>query len=200
MTMKPRKLVLVSFLLAAISLNSSCKKSDPQPISTSVEFLSNPTIETGSSQPSNWFEKSILKSGNVFQFDWSLEQAFSPTHSLKISATTQNPTDFAYWGQNVLVQVAHISPGRNMILKVKIKAANLTGNGAAIAIGAYSGAVQAQLESTQTSISINGTFDWKDYTVTLKARSDITSFTVFLFMLPNTTGTVYFDDASFTSD
>lgn len=190
-----------SFLLGAMILNySGCKKSDPQPQSLSAEFLGNPNIETGTTSPTNWFQKAVNTSNNVFIFEWSSVEASSPTHSLKITASTQNNSDFAYWGQNVLVSVAHITPGKNMTFSVKIKAVNLTGTGASIAIGAYNGTAQEQLQSTQASIGISGTFDWKTYTVALKANSDITSFTVFLFMLPNTTGTVYFDDPSFKSD
>jgi hypothetical protein len=63
------------------------------------------------------------------------------------------------------------------------------------------GPTKFQFASTEGTIKINGTKDWTTYTVELKekVRSDINNIRVFLFYLPETSGTVYFDDASLTA-
>src|SRR6185436_3602573 len=97
---------------------------------------------------------------------------------------------------------AIIPHGKNITLKAKIKG-NLTGIGASIAIRgdiespADGGA--EQFATTQDQTPITGSSDWQDYSVTLvNINSNIKTITVYLLLLPNTTGEVYFDDLSLT--
>lgn len=54
-------------------------------------------------------------------------------------------------------------------------------------------------QSTQGEVPITGLKDWTEYRVTLnEVPSRIESLTVYLLFLPNTTGTVYFDEVSLT--
>lgn len=50
------------------------------------------------------------------------------------------------------------------------------------------------------SLGIEGTTDWTTYSLELDepVGVDMTSITVYLLLLPDTSGTVYFDDASLT--
>jgi hypothetical protein len=83
---------------------------------------------------------------------------------------------------------------------VKIKS-KLEGTGASIAIRGDdtfppSGSAE-QFVTTQAITPISGTFAWTEYTIKLDDVETATrSLTVYLMILPNTTGEAYFDDVS----
>jgi hypothetical protein len=126
----------------------------------------------------------------------SYEESFSPNYSLKISRTVIDTAKIWYWYQ---IYSGKIPVGRDLTLKAKIKGVYLSGNGASIVIRCDGATPGLQFETTQNVVNISGTFDWATYTVTLsKVQSNITSIIVYLIYLPNTTGTVYFDDVTLT--
>lgn len=185
------KTSLLTLSLIAL-LFSGCSKNDPAP---AIELLNNGNVESGTSAPTSWFNRTPTSSIPVA---WSTDVASSPTHSLKISQTAViNTSDFTYWGQTY---TGNMPTGKDVTLSVKIKGVNLTGPGVSIVIRA-DGDVTPQLQfvSTQNTTTISGTFDWTTYTLKLpKLTSGVTYLIVYLVYLPNTTGTVYFDNASLT--
>jgi hypothetical protein len=158
-------------------------------------MLGNANMESGTTAPSTWFNRTPT---SAIPAMWSTDAASSPSHSLKISQTTViDPSDYNYWGQTYS---GTIPVGKDLTLKVKIKGDKLTGAGVSIVIRA-DGATTPNLQfiSTEGVTSISGTFDWKTYTLTLpKLNSDVKYVIIYFIYLPNTTGTVYFDDASLT--
>jgi hypothetical protein len=121
----------------------------------------------------------------------------SPIHSFMISRTTINSEYFAYYSQRYPRQMP---VGKNLTLRAYIKGVNLEGEGASLMIECEDvNLAHVQVADTRGSVSIKGTFDWTAYTVELKnLGSNVTTIFVYLNYLPNTTGTVYFDDITLT--
>jgi hypothetical protein len=181
----------LSILLIAIVLLGCSKKSDPLP----TQLLTNSDMESGQSSPYSWISYST--GGSNFTEPWTTEEFNSSNHSLAIKSSTQVPTYYAYWYERFALSNL---TGKNLVLSVKIKCINLSGEGASIAIGAYSDLNQpVQFVSTQNVKPIVGNFDWTTYQVKLPNIDKSVKFVaVFLIMGPENTGTIYFDDASLT--
>ncbi len=178
------------YLVALVSL-FGCAKSTVSPFPSTL--LANGNMEVGSSEPNNWYVTGLNHTN--FSASWSTQASSSPTHSLSITnSLPPNSTDFAAWAQTYQ---GVIPTGKNVILSVKIKA-NLVGDGLSIAIRT-DGATTPDLQfaTTQGNTSISGTFDWTTYNIKLPAvANNATVINVYMIYLPNTSGTVYFDDAS----
>jgi hypothetical protein len=162
---------------------------DPKP---PTELLVNVDIESGGTLPNGWLDMEET----VYTTEWTTEEASSGIRSLKISATESDDTNFALWYQHY---AGVIPVDKDLVLSVRIKGNNVSGEGIAIAIRGNDGISldAAQFSTTQGTINITGNFDWTTYQVRLnKLQKDIKSITVYLMLLNNTTGTVYFDDAS----
>jgi len=178
----------------SIILFSSCNK-DNEPVDEDivVEFLKNTTLEEGvNGIPDGWFS---TDDNNIYELDWTTDESHSPNKSLSITAERGDTTEFAFWGQNFNVDIPH---GEDVTLTVWVKS-NLLGNGVSIAIRGddteFPEGSGEQFASTQGNIDITGSFDWSKYSVTLEnVDTDIKSVTVYLIYLPETAGTVYFDD------
>ena len=182
----------IGLLILLLALFASCKKEDSAP----TQFLENGNLEkyAGSGQP--WYSEG---NGPGFAAGWNAEDYSSPSHSLKI-VRTQVPdpldTEFWYWYQTI---TREIPVGKALTLSANIKGVDLNGEGLAIAIRGDSGSTQLQFATTQYTMTINGNFDWTNYTLDLPAvESGVTTLWVFLIYLPNTTGIAYFDDVELT--
>jgi hypothetical protein len=182
------------FLIGILMLSLGCGKDDD---ATPQELLLNLDLESGGTQPSGWW---IGVEGD-YTLTWTAEESNSPSKSLKIAADQPVLTSLAFWGQTIPNAVSN---GHDVILSVKIKCKNVVGQGIAIAVRGddtttIAGAAE-QFASTEGSTKIGGTFDWTTYTVKLtKVKQEMRTLSIFLMMLPNTTGTVYFDDTSLTT-
>jgi hypothetical protein len=116
---KPLFIVTGAFLI----ILNSCKH-DPV---TPVQLLINTDIEAGNNQPNSW----VAGVNSVGSLEWSLEEAASAKHSLKISQAAATGTNNSYW----LQQYQGAMPvGKDLILSAKIKGKNITGLGVAIDI------------------------------------------------------------------
>jgi len=132
---------------------------------------------------------------------FSSEEARSGLRSIRLShpaATGQG--EFSYSGQYTSVQ----DPAeKKFTLTARMKLEGVTGQGVAIAIrgdteGRPSGYGEA-FATTQGKKSLVGTTDWMDVTVELdRLEANINSIAVYLILLPETSGTVYFDDLEFS--
>jgi hypothetical protein len=94
---------------------------------------------------------------------------------------------------------------KNITLNVYIKAVGLLGQGVFIAIRGDDAATPTgnaeAFVTTQGHQQINGSFDWKNFIVTMdKVPANIKSLTFYLIYSSNTSGTVYFDDVSLTKE
>ena len=116
---------------------------------------------------------------------------------IKIGTITKQ-NNFIYAYQSI---ENNIPKGKKLKLTVKIKTENLTGGGAALFLRCDDSSGVVQFAATEHSIEIKGTKDWTTYTLELneRVRSDIESIIVFLLFTSDTSGTVYFDDASLTA-
>lgn len=186
------KLKLLLLLVLPLSI-LSCEKDDIQDGSAN-ELLSNGDLEIGSGTPNGWFRNAPCPSAS---FDWTDEEAFSPSKSIKISNSTPETDCISFWGQSFNTD---IPTGKSLTLRVRIKG-QLEGDGVSIAIRGDDTPQVAgngeQFATTQGNSPISGTFNWTEFRVSMGAiESNIQSITVYLIYLPNTTGTVYFDDVS----
>jgi hypothetical protein len=173
----------------------SCKKEEPvpEPVLPS-QFLSDTNIEM--LQDAAWFS-----SLNEFGFKLARVDtvSLSPTHSLMITRTVSDTVNYAYYVQRYNRQMP---VGKNLTLEAHIKGVNLVGPGVSILIRCDDSAnTPLQAAGTQGTVTINGTFDWTSYTTELtNVDSQAATLYAILIFLPNTTGTVYFDDITLTRD
>ena len=184
---------LLSCLAFGIFLVFGCSEEEIE----SRQLLKNGDVEIGSIAPNNWWNNN--NGSDVFLLNWSDQQSFSGSKSLRTSAQTPDPDNFAIWAQTISTD---LPTGMDITLRAKIKG-DLTGDGVSIVIRGDdtvepSGRAEQFATSQQTS-NISGDFEWSEYSIKLADIDDgIKSLTVYLIFLENTTGEVYFDDISLT--
>jgi hypothetical protein len=158
------------------------------------QLLADPDAELISGQ--YWFSKYDSAGFTVNRTD---DAYLSPTHSLKISKTVPDSLNSAYYVQ---IYSGQMPVGRNLTLQVHVKGLNLEGDGVSILLLCNDiDDSTVQFTGTEGDKSIAGTFDWTSYKLELiDLKSEVRKIYVFLFYLPNTTGTAYFDDITLTPD
>ena len=129
---------------------------------------------------------------------WTTEEYKSENHSLKILNPTSNASKWGNWNQQI---IDSIPTGKNSSLKVLIKTDNIAGNGVALMIrcdDSYDNFITGV--STEGSINITGTSDWKEYSLKLSDNTpaNTAKLYIYLVLLSNTSGTVYFDDITYS--
>ena len=200
----PHILIYFVFIFFISLLCNSCNKNeDDDNVPEPVQILHNTDMESGiygdldKWGPKYWFDFVDPPDGDL-DLAWSEDVYYSSTRSLMISSSISYDSTAGGWGQFIN---SGIITNQNIKLTVKIKAENLEGLGAAILIIAYKTPQYEMLkfESTEGTIDINGTFDWKEYSLVMDSVPEETNaMFVYLIYLPQTTGTVYFDDAKLT--
>lgn len=191
-------IIAIAFLLA---LYTGCSEDDNGVAPpTKLQILQNTDVESGNGLPSGWWFAGADTVTGGFRTTWSTEEAVSPIHSLKLSQEeVNNPDVFAFWAQTINTD---IPTGKKLTLTASIKT-DLTGPGVAIVIRGDdtdppSGNGEAFV-TTQGLITITGEDDWLEYFIAMPdVPDDILSITVFLILLPSSTGVVYFDDITLT--
>jgi hypothetical protein len=185
----------IFFLIGIFFMYSSCNEDDEETDPVPVQMLRNPYMEL-------WKSNDVLYWGRLvdgdFELEWTDEEYVSPTHSLKISATSHTDSTYAAWAQALATGIPN---GNDVKLEIKIKGVDLEGDGVAIALRGDDSVSKTvvQFESTDNQVEIKGTFDWTSYTVELNdVEENVDMLLVFLIYMPNTTGTVYFEDAFLT--
>lgn len=183
-------------LLAAIAMPLSvligCGTQEIKPI----ELLKNTTFEGGATVPVDW---GYITGKDFFIGEWNDKEFVSPNRSAKITAVKSDTFQIAFWYQTISDNLPF---GKDVTLRVKIKG-KLNGKGVSIAIRTddteiVSGRAE-QFITTENLSPITGIFDWTEKTIALSnIRSSSKSITVYFIYLPNTTGEVYFDNASLT--
>ena len=190
-----KKIVYLLLVLVSILFVTSCwlNPDDDQ----EIQLLQNTNVEDGTTDPLYW---NYGQTGTCPD-EWATTHYRSSSHSLKVSCATSDSGNWGYWCQ---VVTDNLPIGSKPILKAYIKTDSLNGEGASIAIrGDDTTTPEGYAEvftSTGDSIPIQGTMDWTLFSIQLNevVPSDIESITVYLILLPNTSGDVYFDDITLT--
>lgn len=158
----------------------------------------NGDFETGITTPDDWWTG---YSSEEFEFGWETKTYSSASHSAKISSSGSGDK-FTFWAQTI---TAAKLTGKKITLKVKVKSSDLSGNGLYIAIRGDnteipSGSAEV-FSTTQGKQKIVAPLDWKEFSVTLDTvPNEIKSLTFYLIYGTKTSGTVYLDDVSLTSN
>jgi hypothetical protein len=192
---------MIIILSLSVVILSGCKRdADPQPAPVPPDqLLTNLDMEAGSeNQPNSWWLGPFATDTTTL---WTTEESSSATHSLELKATVSDTT-VLYWGQTY----QGVTPvGKDVTLTIKVKGKNIAGDGAAIALRGDDTSIPVtyttviDFNTTEHTTKIDGTFDWTSYSIKLTNVSPYTkSISVFLILLPHTTGKVYFDDAQLT--
>jgi len=193
--------ILLFISLSYYSCNNEKEDEDPEP----VQLLRNTDMESGIFDdldrwgPQYWFDFVDPPDGDL-DFAWTEDEYYSSARSLMISSSISYDSTAGGWGQFIN---SGIIPNQDITLTVKIKAEDLEGLGVAIAILAIKTPQYEGLKfvSTEGTIDIKGTFDWKEYSLVMNSVPDQTNaLFVYLIYLPQTTGKIYFDDAELTYD
>jgi hypothetical protein len=122
--------------------------------------------------------------------------AYQGAYSLTIGTPQQVSEIFAWQ----LTLNKNLPLGKNLTLKVNIKADAVEGQGAALAILTDKTDLPLgdplSYDSTRDRTAIKGSFDWKEYKLTTAGpiSAQTGSITLYLLYLPRTTGAVYFDN------
>lgn len=198
-----QKLNLLLLFFAVLLTN--CKKDDAQP-SANKELLKDNYIsgtdnswKFRASSHYNIDENTKLYSGEVSKVSFT-----SSPNSLKISSNqTYEGIDVVsgIWFQEL--HMPSIPKGANLLLKAKIKVENVEGEGVAISYYALTnnGKTENDFQTTEGLVDITGTSDFKEYTLRISNYTEkfgpTEVITIGLHLLPQTKGTVYFDDISF---
>ena len=181
-------IALISFMF--LLLFSSCDDDPANP--DVIQLLINSSVEAGSQRPNKWFANT--NNGN-YVTAWSSEHAFSGTKSLKI--TSDNDVgEFAYWYQSFNDDIPY---GRRLKLSSMIKLENVDPNSEGVSIAVRGDddlGKSVFFYTSQGDIPIHGNEDWKSYSIEMKSNipEDVSKLWVFLILLNDTKGTVYFDD------
>lgn len=190
--MFPRSTIQFLFLLFVSASLLCCKDKEVEPLN----LILNGDLESGAAEPTFWWND---RGQGEHDFQWSKAESLSGERSIKISADVADDQNFAYWFHYL---TENLPFERTITLKVNIKA-ELVGTGVSIAIRAdgdnANSAGALQFETTGGGSPITGSFDWKEFSITLENLDPQTkTIYVFLIYLEDTTGEVYFDDISLT--
>jgi hypothetical protein len=156
----------------------------------SLELLDNASVEDGNQTPVRWF----VVDGD-YQKGWSELESSEGNRSLELTSDMTGG-EFGYWGQSVTDDIPY---GRKLKLSCDIKLEEVTGEGVSIAVRGDSNTKMAIFfETTQGKNLISGNQEWENYTVemTETVPEEVTKILVFLLLLDDTKGTVYFDNIS----
>jgi len=125
----------------------------------------------------------------------TVSSAFSSSkgHSLSITSATTATTGFSDW--LYLIPGPQLTVGSRLILKVKVKLNDVTGNGVFIAMRGDTQSGSAFFVTSQGNQSITGSQDFKEYTIKLNYYpQNVSNIFIFLILDSSSTGTAYFDD------
>lgn len=161
-----------------------------------IQLIENNTAEYGSSIQSSWRMSGKSKTGGVCKPEWTMEEAYSGSRSLKIDNPDTNK-NWGYWFQTI---TRDIPIGKKLSLSACIKTIDLEGVGAAIAIRGDDTIKRSGPDeyffTTQKKQNIRGTKDWNEYYLQTPDAilENIKCLTIFLLLLPGSKGIVYFDN------
>ncbi|GAB4027442.1 hypothetical protein [Spirosoma koreense] len=196
---------------ALLILVSACKKQETQPQSIANAVINGDFEATPYQDWRSDINRNSLAKPNSYTVDYTTEAASSPTHSIKVSCNAAyNDSTYHLFQQDFYManssapagaKVISVPAGAKLTMKAKIKTVNMKGEGISIAIGGSYGAdrnyASAFFAESRGKVSITGTNDFKEYTISFDSfPANTYNVYVLLFFLPGTTGTAYYDDVS----
>lgn len=189
---KSNYLGLFLFLILCLSCDKDAATVIEEPILISAITMENAGFEKDPmGWPSDWWHKT-----EPYEVRWDSDQAYDGDGSVAIESDTL-VDGFNFWGQTM---AQNVQTGRKLRLRVKVKLDQVRGEGVSIVIrGDDTFSPEGNAEAfvtTQGTVYISGTHNWQEYQVTQLENmpESINSITVYLVLLPNTTGTVWFDE------
>jgi hypothetical protein len=151
----------------------------------------NSGLELGVSVPDGWY-----KSENADELSWTDEEACGGDLSIKIASSAKRDKVFA-WACTITQEVPY---DKLLTLKAFVKTDQVTGQGICLTLRAddtLTASGKAEMyATTQGKKIIMGSHDWTEYAVSFAVplAYEMKSITIYLIFLPETSGTVYFDD------
>jgi hypothetical protein len=185
--MRKMQIAFVFAIIAQIAVSSCNSKSYNPDI---IQLLINSSVEAGGSSPNKWW-------ANVGSYTsaWSADQSFSGAKSLMLSSDNDAGV-FGYWGQTVYADIPY-GRGLRLSCMIKLEDVDPLSDGVSIAIrGDDADGNGVFFYSTQGDVPIHGNEDWTKYSIDMKSNipESTDRILVFLILLDDTYGTVYFDD------
>ena len=145
-------------------------------------------MEEGNQSPFSWF-----KHNGSYQSEWIDSLSFDGTKSLMLTSNN-DVGEFGYWGQTISKNIPY---GKKLRFSCQIKLVGVAGEGVSIALRGDNDTAGVFFHTTQGNDYIAGNEDWRKYSVEMPSAGipdDVTQIFVFVILLNNTEGTVYFDD------
>jgi hypothetical protein len=189
--MRPRPILYWATIVLPL-LFTRCAKEEAKP----QQLLVNGNFENGNTVPTDW---GYITEKDIYNGEWSDKEFVSPCKSAKISSLKSDSTVFSFWYQTI---TDNLPFGKDVTLKVKIKG-NMSGKAISIASRTDDTTIPTgrveQFITTENLSPITGSFNWSERIITLSnVKPTSKSIIVYFINLPNTTGEVYFDNASLT--
>jgi hypothetical protein len=169
---------------------------DPYEEMVVAQLLLNSDVEEGYLWQDTWTTGISVAGDTTIQFDWTEEESASPSHSLKMSASSfTSEGSFGYWSQIVGLQPGQYA-GATLEFSTSILLDEVLGTGVSILLSAYDESMNpVGAVGTQFAEVIRGSHWWREYSVRLPDLSaDAHTLYVYLVYLSETRGAAYFDD------
>ena len=182
------KVYLVILIGLLASTLPGCREDDEM-----GQLLDDPSLNNGNNFPNSWY---YWQNNSNHKFFWSPKENNSKDFYFALETYSFDTAHASFFMQTIKTP---IPKGKQLILRSKIKAENLTGQGVSIAIRCEGPESMVAFASTEGKTKIEGSFDWKEFSVVLdKVPDETNQLHVFLLYLPATTGKVFFDDITLT--
>lgn len=157
------------------------------------QLLDDPGLNNGKNFPDSW---QYWQNDSNHKFFWSPKTDNPKDFYFALEATAFDMVNYSFLSQTVTTP---IPKGKQLVLRAKVKAEQLTGAGANLVVRCEGLQGVLVVASARPQISIAGHFDWKEFSIVLdKVPDETNTIQVLLSYLPATTGKVYFDDITLT--
>lgn len=201
------------FLLVAclVIIVVGCKQDDVKPIATSPVITISGSGVTTTFTASEWYfylsggtvgnpnqyESTLITDGLISTAPSNTTLTNVYSYSLGISTETAKTAEiFSYWSA-ALTPPKGIQVGKSLTLKAKVQLQNIQGKGVSLALrGDRTNQMGVLFATTQGKISLIGTNDFTEYSVTLPYTASVDRILVFLVFSDQTTGKALFKDVS----
>ena len=189
--------LIIKYVLGLLIISSiGCNEDEMEVIDEGVELNANWDLEEGDpTAPTNW---GSTQTTDNFILEYSSEEAFSGTKSIKIThPETSGTDDFAAWHLTIPFD-GELNAGKRVTLRTKVKG-NLSGRGASLGLVGWNGPERVTVVTTPLHMPfIIGELDWEEFSVFSVVDQDVKRYVLLLGMESSSGGTIYFDDVTLT--
>ncbi len=188
-------------VLCLVTLLWACEDSNEviEPTFEPVQLLKNGDFEEGAS--SWYFSPATYTSTLPNHYEGELMEE-NENHVLSLSSPKYgNPSEFAYWAQSINIDmdtVQNLPTNPIIMFKAQLKMDDVKGEGISLAINLGNESLYV-FKTTEATIEIKGSSsEYEEYELEIPFDMLIEEIEVYLVMMPETQGMVYFDNASLT--